>query len=408
MMLVKTKISMKNLIYKTILIAIGVLIFSCATKPQANHAQIIQDADSIRKAIVDDKRLVPYIFNLNENSKTITIETNDLFLLANLEDYLSIHYPKYKIIEKFLPDNSVNGKHFGIINLSVGNMRSAPKHSAELVTQALLGTPVKVYKKIGNWVLIQTPDDYIGWIDSPALALKTKDEVLEFIKSKKIIYTAPKGFLYKLTDKNEFVSDIVMGNIIEVLDSNSGFLHVQFPDGRRAYLENKHVRSYDEWVNDTIIDKNQLVDLAKIFVGIPYMWGAGSSKSTDCSGFTKYLFFMNGIVIQRDASQQILYGESVKPDSIFSNLEKGDLLFFGYHKTDSTRQRITHVGMYIGNSRMIHASGKVRINSLNPSDPDFDAIYHNMYIETKRYINSIGKERIETAKNNKYYNGFKF
>ena len=76
-----------------------------------------------------------------------------------------------KIKSIFLPDSTLGTKKFGIINLSVANIRSEPKHPAELATQAMLGTCVNVLKEENGWYLIQTPDKYISWVDDDGIAL---------------------------------------------------------------------------------------------------------------------------------------------------------------------------------------------------------------------------------------------
>ena len=93
-------------------------------------------------------------------------------------------------------------------------------------------------------------------------------------------------------------------------------------------------------------------------MGIPYLWGGNSSKGNDCSGFTQNIFEASGIQLPRDARQQALYGKEIIPDNIWSNIQPGDLLFFG--KED----RVKHVGMSLGQYDFIHQGGMVTINSL--------------------------------------------
>jgi cell wall-associated NlpC family hydrolase len=96
------------------------------------------------------------------------------------------------------------------------------------------------------------------------------------------------------------------------------------------------------------------------------MWGGTSIKAMDCSGFTKTAFYLNGVILERDASQQAKTGEDVDISEGFDNLQKGDLLFFGSKATQERGERITHVGIYMGNGEFIHSATSVRINSLIP------------------------------------------
>ena len=83
---------------------------------------------------------------------------------------------------------------------------------------------------------------------------------------------------------------------------------------------------------------------------------------------------MNGILLPRNASQQIKCGDRVELD----NLQRGDLVFFGTPETADKPMRITHVGIYLGNNRIIHSSHKVRINSLIPDDEDYYENAHRL------------------------------
>ena len=95
-------------------------------------------------------------------------------------------------------------------------------------------------------------------------------------------------------------------------------------------------------------------------------WGGTSTKVTDCSGLSKVSYFANGIILQRDASQQALTGLKIKGED-WQVAKLGDLLFFGNSETG----RVTHVGIYLRDGKFIHCSGQVKINSLDPSAPDY-------------------------------------
>ncbi len=116
-----------------------------------------------------------------------------------------------------LPSTELEGKTQGVINVSVANLRSEPKHSAELATQATLGTPVKVLKKEGSWYLIQTPDLYLSWVDAGGIQLMTEEQFSKWKKADKIIYTKTYGHAFENIEGTIRVSDLVAGDVIEFL-----------------------------------------------------------------------------------------------------------------------------------------------------------------------------------------------
>ncbi len=134
---------------------------------------------------------------------------------------------------------------------------------------------------------------------------------------------------------------------------------------------------------------------SKKLMGLPYLWGGTSTKGVDCSGFTKTIYFLNGMVIPRDASQQVHTGKQTDEDKNFKNLEVGDLLFFGRQATDSTAEKVVHVGMWIGNHEFIHSSGQVRISSISKEADNYDEYNLNRYLRSKRILKKEDKDLID-------------
>lgn len=288
-----------------------------------------------------------------------------------------------------LPEAELKAKTYGLVNNSVANLRSQPSHPAQLVTQATLGMPLKVLKKRGSWYFVQTPDDYLAWVDYGGLERMTKEKYNNWTSSDKIIYLDTYGFSYERPSKDAGkVSDLVSGSILKVKGSSGGFYEVEYPDGRTGYVSQREARGFDDWKASVEASQDRLVETAKTMEGAPYLWGGTSSKGMDCSGFTKTIYFLSGWVIPRDASQQAQAGKHIDTSNGFDKLQPGDLLFFGQEATDTTDRRVVHVGMWIGNDEFIHSAGRVHISSVDPEAENYDEYNLNRFLEARRYLNN--------------------
>jgi len=392
---------------KKILIFIFISIFITNNYAQNEMEKINSIIQNVKEQFAPDKRTS--VFNIeaiNENDKIILKgETN----LENAKTELLKLFSDQKIGVKneieLLPSKSLGEKIFGVINLSTANLRSKPDHSAELVTQAILGTPIKVLKKgEDGYYLIQTPDNYIAWLDDDGFEFKTDSELKEWNQSPKIIYTKEFGFSYsEADDKTQPVSDLVAGNLLKIFGEDSNYYLAEYPDGRKSYIKKDESKLFNDWYSSLKPTGETILKTAYRFMGIPYLWGGTSTKGMDCSGFTKTVYFLNGIILKRDASQQVNTGELIEVKNGWENLQAGDLLFFGRKADGEKKERITHVAIYIGDGDFIHAAGRVRINSLNPTKTYYSKYRDNSFIRAKRILNSIGKNEIEKILENSFY-----
>jgi hypothetical protein len=187
-----------------------------------------------------------------------------------------------------------------------------------------------------------------------------------------------------------------MGDLFEVEAEVNGFLKIRISDGRIGFVRKKDCLSWNEWTNRKQ-DAPSVISVARQLLGVPYMWGGTSCKAVDCSGLSKTSYFSQGIILARDASQQARYGEHPDFNNI-SSLEPGDLLFFG-----RSAQRVTHVGLYLGNGKYIQASGFVRISSIDPNDPEFDLTERKKLVASSRVLNSLNTEGIVLIKDHPWY-----
>jgi cell wall-associated NlpC family hydrolase len=366
-------------------------IISCKDSPKDDIAYLQTLNDSIKKVFAPDKRVAIYDITVSakEDHIKITGETDQEKSVTTLIDLIRSKGGKVENLVNILPDSSVGQWKHALVNNSVANIRSAAKHSGELATQAILGTSLKILKIDGDFYLAQTPDGYISWVDHGGVTLITSDQLSSWEKAPKVIFTNAFGHVYSNADSEfEKTGDIVLGSQLILLEEKGKYYKVQYPDKREGYLKKSESQPYDEWINDLQASGSLLELYAKELLGVPYLWGGTSTKGMDCSGFTKTVYLMNGYVIPRDASQQITAGNDVDPELQLQNLQKGDLMFFGKKATDSTRQRVTHVGIWLGNNKgeFIHASGRVKIGSIDPDSNYYDEFNRNRYLGSRRYL----------------------
>ncbi len=386
-----------------------ILFLQCAVLSLfTQNVEIERIVESVRKSHVPDKRVG--VFDVNH----YTINNSVVFkgkisepvahqsLIQAVKD-IGVHFTDSIQI---LPENTIGEKHWGIVPLSAIFIRSEPNFSAEITTQAILGTPVKILEKRGGWSRIQTPDRYIGWTNTKIESL-TKSELSAYNKRNKLIVTDRNSVVYeKPSVHSEMIMEVIIGNILNMEKNKvSGkFTSVSLPDGTKGYIQSKSVKAFPDWQKSIRLTGDNVIETGKMFLGLPYLWGGTSSRGFDCSGFTKTIFFMYGLILPRDASQQFYCGDKITVSEEFDNLQKGDLLFFG-SKTASNpdEYRVVHVAIYIGNKEFIHSSGKVRIDSLEPTHPNYDKYNHNRLIGSRRIIGS-SMENVGNLFNHDWYN----
>jgi len=372
----------------------SLLFISCQQEKAEEANKVDSIINSVKETYAPDKRVALFDIQSEKNSSGYVImgKTNLPEALSAFKKELDSQKIAYTDSIEVLPSKKLEGMIYGVINNSVANLRSKPAHSAELVTQGTLGMPLNVYQKERSWYLIQTPDKYLGWVDAGGIELMNKEDFDAWQATEKAIYTNTYGKSYTSADVgSEVVSDVVAGNIFSLITDSGNFYQIKYPDGREAYLPKEEANTFNEWKSGLAFTKESLVETSKTMLGVPYLWGGTSTKGVDCSGFTKTVYLMNGMIIPRDASQQIHEGTLVDDSKDFDKLIAGDLLFFGRKATDSTSERVIHVGMWIGDNQFIHSAGNVHISTMDQNSDDFDEYNYNRYLRTKRILNETGE-----------------
>ena len=318
---------------------------------------------------------------------------------------VSERFPNMKKELVLLPEEDEGMLVNGLVNNSVIHLRSEPSSKKELVTQALLGAPVRILKTEGGKSLIQVADGYIGWVNTAEVFILDQEGLAAYKEAKKVVFTAQYGMTYSEPDEASMpVTDLVIRNILVLVSEGADFSRVQYPDGRLGWVRTRDIVPAGEVFYKTTL-KDNLVQTAMKFHGIPYLWGGTSSKNIDCSGLVCNIYFMNGIQLPRDADMQALIGRELSTEFVDEGLEPGDLLFFGRKATEDQKESVTHVAMYIGGGEYIHSAGwkeRVSINSMDSTKENYIEHYPEIFV---RSVRILGEEAVgfHPIAENKYY-----
>ena len=174
----------------------GVLLFiSCEQKLDRNEDIIAAMMEDIKQEFAPDKRIAIFNIEYVRKAKKIILrgESNLPEVIAALKQKLTEKNIDYLDSIQLLPSSKLNGLTQGLITISVANLRGQPAHSSELVTQATLGTPVKIFKEEDGWYLVQTPDKYLSWVDGGGIMPLSSEKYTEWKSTPKVIYTSTIG-----------------------------------------------------------------------------------------------------------------------------------------------------------------------------------------------------------------------
>ena len=212
----------------------------------------------------------------------------------------------------------------GICNVSIAPLRAESSDKSEIVSQLLYGESADIIEVKDNWTKIITHyDNYEAWMDTKQISPVSD----EFVVSRK-----------RNLVKEPFQSTMTeSGKVLLSMGSEVNFETTAPTRGRDL--------------------SESIVNCAKEFLNVPYLWGGKTYFGIDCSGITQIIYKIHGIKIPRDAYQQAEIGDAL---TFIEEAKPGDLAFF-----ENKEGRIHHVGIILADQKIIHAHGKVRIDSLD-------------------------------------------
>lgn len=243
---------------------------------------------------------------------------------------------------------------YGICNLSIVPCRKEPSDKSEMVTQLLFGEHFHVLETQEKWCRIKIMyDNYECWIDKKQF-LPIEQHTFELLNSTENYYS--NDLVQIITDnKTSTLFPIVIASTLPNFYNNECIV-----ENQSYSYEGSNVSSHLEensW-------RMGVLETALMYLNTPYLWGGKTPFGIDCSGFTQMVYKLNGIKLFRDAYQQAEQGETL---SFVEEAEPGDLAFF-----DNAEGKIVHVGIVLDDNKIIHASGKVRIDGF-----DHQGVFNN-------------------------------
>lgn len=256
-----------------------------------------------------------------------------------------------------------------------------------LETQALYGNKVIILEEKNNWAKVavigqpnpQNSNGYPGWM--PSIQLEYNEVYSHKDQGPFVLITSPTAYLYTCAKLKKKEIQISYNTCLPLLSKTRFAYQVLKPNGKKSWISKKDVKVYKSKKSIPKPTGKKILKKAKKFIGLPYLWAGASGFGFDCSGFVFTLYQSFGITIPRDSGPQYKDKNSIKiSKEKIQDLKPGDLLFFAREKG---KGKVHHVGMYVGNGRMIHSpNSKKSIEIIPLNTPG----YFEEYVGGSRYL----------------------
>lgn len=252
---------------------------------------------------------------------------------------------------------------FGIADLSIVPMRSEQSERSEMVSQILFGELFEILEMEEKWVYVRLiHDGYEGWIDRKMYLPVSDGYAADYRKASPVLATEVFNIVLKEGDYGNKL--VVSGSVFPFFNARTGKMRI----GEDTYTL---VSRMKEGRGGSLRDL--IVGYALMYYNTPYLWGGRSPYGIDCSGLSQMVYRNAGMDLPRDAALQVQMGQNY---SFLEEALPGDLAFFG-----EDTGAITHVGIIWEQNRIIHASGRVRVDKM-----DHQGIFNE---DLKRYTHTL-------------------
>ena len=272
-----------------------------------------------------------------------------------------------------LPLGALRRTPVGIIGVGAAPLRSAPADGAEMVSEVVLGESLRILENSGAWLRVAGPDGYIGWADGPQVLLCGKKDAAQWSPEAPYVVRRVMANIHQSPRPDSPVLQRVSaGSSLVQTGKRSGWIRVRTPMSGDGWLQD-----VDEFPVGRMPLRRAIVKATEQFLGVPYRWGGTSGFGIDCSGLVQRIFGLYGIQLPRDAGMQATAGISIGLDR--QQWKPGDLLFFG-------QSRVTHVAIYTGRGRVIHAKGYVTRAGMLTGNPLYNRKLAEQILEVRSVI----------------------
>jgi len=246
-------------------------------------------------------------------------------------------------------------------NTPVAPVREEPSHAAEQATQLHFGDVCEIVERKSGWIKIRaTRDGQVGWVTSSMLTAVSQEDVRQLEENRQAKGEGVVAIPMAVATNKKTGEKCMLTIGTRLPNYKNGSFEVL---GKQYKIDPKGVYSLmykDEkvLVNGKEATGEDMVRVAKTLLNVSYLWGGKNMMGYDCSGFTQTVYSVFGIDILRNAREQVTQGQVVNS---LAEAQPGDLVFFNHADRDPNATRITHVGMLISQTEVIHCAGRVHV-----------------------------------------------